>query len=329
MNTYRFHPVLRGVGLLGAFVLLVTGCSASGSAPAASLGEGGAPPVSSSESAPSAPAAPDATGAGSAVAAGGADEAPVPLEITGDGETLTIGIEGDKPGVAMKGPSTATGFSVDVAAYIAMKLGYSPYSIVWLDAPSDKKEQYLKDGTVDLVVSSYSITDERRADVDFAGPYLISGQDLLVRADDDSITGPETLAGKTVCVVPATTSIRRIKEIAGDKAKYVERESSTECLPLLLSGEVDAVTSDDILLAEMAATPENAGKLRVVGNRFSTERIGVGLPNGSTELCEKINVALQDMIDDGSWSKFVERHTIGTGYNPSDYDNPPTFDPCE
>jgi len=242
---------------------------------------------------------------------------------------LRIGIEADKPGVNLNSGTSITGFDIDIAAYVAMKLGYSPFEIEWVPTTSEEKVEFLNNGTVDMVVSTYSITEERRAEVDFAGPYLIAGQDLLVRADDDSITGTDSLTGKTVCVVRDTTSIERIKELVGDKANYIEEESSVECLPLVLAGEADAATSDDMILAELAAYPDNAGKFRVVGEKFSKEAYGIGLPNGSNEVCQAITAAITDMINDGSWAKFIERNTIGTGYDPTSHDNPPTPDPCE
>jgi glutamate transport system substrate-binding protein len=242
---------------------------------------------------------------------------------------LRIGIEGDKPGVSNSLGDQVTGLDVDVAAYIAWKLGYNPYDIEWINVTSAQREDFLETGKVDLIVASYSITDARRERVDFAGPYLLAGQDLLVRAEDGTITGPESLAGKRVCVVRATTSYDRLKELLADRTSYVEADSSTDCIQALLDGQADAVTSDDAVLAELAATPANAGRMRVVGNKFSEERLGIGLPNNSPELCEQVNTILAEMVTDGSWQKFITRHTEGTGYDPTQYDNPPTPDPCE
>jgi glutamate transport system substrate-binding protein len=241
---------------------------------------------------------------------------------------LKIGIGGDKPGVAHMVAGSASGFDVDVAAYIAWKLGYSPYDIEWVKTTPSDRVEHLSNGTVDMVVSMYTITDERREQVDFAGPYLILGQDVLVRADD-AITDESQLAGKRICAIKSSTGLERIKELVGDTATYQEEESSTICVSELLAGNVDAATSDDLVLAQLAAGPDAVGRLRLLGQPLSKEAIGVGLPNGSHELCESINEALTDMTHDGSWIKFIERHTIGTGYDPAIYDNPPALEPCE
>ena len=112
-----------------------------------------------------------------AVSACGADE-------TGK---IRIGIKFDQPGLGFKKNGTYVGFDVDVAKYVAKKLGYSEDQIVWKEAPSKQREAMLQNGDVDFIVATYSITDERKKVVSFAGPYFVAGQDLLVRKDETSI----------------------------------------------------------------------------------------------------------------------------------------------
>lgn len=258
-------------------------------------------------------------------ACGGGEE-----EAGGEGggdDTLTIGIKFDQPGLGFMEGDTPSGFDVDVAKYVAEKLGYSEDQIEWKESPSAQRETLLSTGQVDMIFATYSITDERRETVSFAGPYFVAGQDLLVAADNTEITGPEALEGKNLCSVTGSTSAERIKEEYATGVQLLEQPGYAECVTALIAGQVDAVTTDDIILAGLGAQPANAGKVKVVGAPFSEEKYGVGLPKDSDQ-CEAINEALQEMIDDGSWEKFVTTNTEGTGYTPNASLNPPTFDPC-
>jgi glutamate transport system substrate-binding protein len=243
------------------------------------------------------------------------------------GDTIKIGIKFDQPGLGYQDGDQYTGFDVDVATYVAKELGYSPDQIQWVEAPSAQREQLLQTGGVDMIFATYSITDERKQVVDFAGPYFVAGQDLLVKADNTDITGPESLSGKNLCSVSGSTSAQRIKDEYAKDVNLVERPGYSECVTALTGGQVDAVTTDDIILAGLAATPANAGKLKVVGNPFSEERYGVGIPKGSDQ-CEAINAAIAKMIEDGSWEQAVTKNTEGTGYKPNAEKNPPKQDAC-
>lgn len=246
---------------------------------------------------------------------------------TGGGETITIGIKFDQPGLGFKEGDTYTGFDVDVATYIAEKLGYSADQIEWTEAPSAQRETLLSTGQVDMIFATYSITDTRKETVAFAGPYFVAGQDLLVAEDNTDITGPEALEGKNLCSVTGSTSAQRIKDEYAASVNLLEQPGYAECVTALASGQVDAVTTDDIILAGLAAQPANAGKVKVVGAPFSTERYGVGLPQDN-DICEDVNAAIEEMIEDGSWEEFVTKNTEGTGYTPNDSENPPTVDAC-
>ncbi|MFE2311424.1 transporter substrate-binding domain-containing protein, partial [Streptomyces sp. NPDC059411] len=107
---------------------------------------------------------------------------------------ISIGIKFDQPGVGMREPDgTFTGFDVDVATYVAKDLGYKPGHITFKQVQSSDRELLLQYNEVQFVAASYSINDKRKEKVDFAGPYFLAHQDLLVRADDNSITKPEDL----------------------------------------------------------------------------------------------------------------------------------------
>ncbi|KAB8295518.1 glutamate ABC transporter substrate-binding protein [Bifidobacterium avesanii] len=233
-----------------------------------------------------------------------------------DGPKITIGIKFDQPGLGFKKGNTYTGFDVDVAKYVAKKLGYSEDQIVWKEAPSKQRETLIQNGDVDLIFATYTINDKRKEVVDFAGPYFVAGQDLLIRnTDAGTITGPDSLNGKKLCSVTGSTSAQNVKDKFASEVQLMEQTGYAECVTALISGTVDAVTTDDIILAGLAAAKGN-GQLKVVGKTFSEEPYGVGLKKGDTELKSKVNAAIKDMIEDGSWQKAIDSNMQGTGYTP-------------
>ena len=127
----------------------------------------------------------------------------------GGGEAVKVGIKFDQPGLGLKTGATYSGFDIDVANFIAKELNLKPE---FVEAVSSQRETLLKTGQVKYIVGTYSITEKRMADVSFAGPYFIAGQDLLVRSDDTSITGKDSLAGKKLCSVKGSTSAVNVQK---------------------------------------------------------------------------------------------------------------------
>jgi glutamate transport system substrate-binding protein len=243
----------------------------------------------------------------------------------GSSDTIKIGIKFDQPGLGLKQGNDYTGFDVDVATYVAEQLGYSADQIEWVQAPSAQRETLIQTDQVKLVVATYSITDERAQKISFAGPYFIAGQDLLVSVDSD-ITGPDSLDGKKLCSVTGSTSAQKVKDqVPG--VNLQEFGTYSECVAALSSGTIDAVTTDDTILAGYASQEQYAGKLKVVGQTFSEENYGIGLKLGDTELCQQVTDAIQKMIDDGEWQTFVDDNLGAAGYTPP-AGNPPTPEPC-
>lgn len=249
-------------------------------------------------------------------------------ETSGGAEgTIRIGIKFDQPGLGFQDGSDYTGFDVDVARYVAEALGYGEDQIEWVQAPSAQRENLLQNGQVDMIFATYSITDKRKEVVSFAGPYFVAGQDLLVAADDDSISGPEDLEGKNLCSVTGSTSAQRIKDEYATGTNLLEQPGYAQCVTALISGAVDAVTTDDIILAGLASVPANEGKVKVVGNPFSEENYGVGLPKDSDQ-CEAINEAITTMVEDGTWQELLDTNVGASGYEPNADLNPPEPDAC-
>ena len=243
------------------------------------------------------------------------------------GEKITIGIKFDQPGVGFMEGGEPSGFDVDVAKYVAEELGYSEDQIEWKETPTAQRENVLENGEVDMIFASYSINETRKERVAFAGPYFIAGQDLLVNADNSDIKGPEDLNGKTLCSVTGSTSAQKIKDTLASDVKLLEQGSYANCVTAMQGGQIDVVTTDDIILAGLASTDANAGKFKVVGNPFTEEQYGVGISKESTE-CEAINTAIRSMIEDGSWEEAIKANTEGADYAYNDELNPPEPAAC-
>jgi glutamate transport system substrate-binding protein len=246
---------------------------------------------------------------------------------TGEG-TITIGIKYDQPGLGQKEGDTFKGFDVDVAKYVAKELGYEENEIEFKETPSAQRETAIQGGQVALIFATYSITDARKEKVSFGGPYFIAGQDLLVAADNTDITGPDTMNGKTLCSVTGSTPAEKIKKEYATSVELFEQDTYSKCVEALVGGTVDAVTTDNVILAGFAAQPQYAGKLKVVGKPFSTENYGVGLKKGDTELCGKVNAALEKMVADGSWQKAVDANVGPSGFKVDTTTNPPKPAAC-
>ena len=244
------------------------------------------------------------------------------------GDTLTIGIKYDQPGLGQKDGETFKGLDVDVARYVAKELGFADDKVVFKETPTPQRETAIQGGQVALIFATYSISDARKEKISFAGPYFIAGQDLLVAADNTDITGPDSMNGKTLCSVAGSTPAEKIKKEYATTVKLFEQDTYSKCVEALVGGTVDAVTTDNVILAGFAAQPQYAGKLKVVGKPFSEEKYGVGLKKGDTELCGKVNAALEKMVSDGSWQKAVDANVGPSGFKVDTSTNPPKPEAC-
>ncbi|MGI5129182.1 glutamate ABC transporter substrate-binding protein [Pseudonocardia sp. CA-107938] len=271
--------------------------------------------------------APTAPGGGSAPA--GSDAAltyPVASNVALTGSTtfdkikqrgkLVLGIREDQPGLGYKDATTGkrSGFDVEIARMVAAGLGYGDDKIEYKAVPSAAREDTISRGDIDYMVGTYTINDNRKQRVSFAGPYFVAGQALLVRKDETAITGKDTLKGKKVCSVTGSTPIQRVKDQGlTEPANIVEFQTYSQCVDQLISKQVDAVTTDDAILKGFAAVqPED---LKVVGEPFSKEPYGIGLNKDDSALRGKINDLLQAAIDDGTWKKIYDG-TLGKSGSP-------------
>lgn len=240
--------------------------------------------------------------------------AALPLAATacgGDGSTadgkIVIGTKFDQPGLGQKNPDgSMSGFDVDVARYVAKELGYPEDKIEWKESPSAQREVLIDNDQVKFIVATYSITDARKQKVDFAGPYLLTGQSLLVKSDNTDITGPESLQNnKKLCSVSGSTPAQRIKD-KYPGVQLQQYDTYSACVEALRNGAIDAVTTDEVILAGYAA--KSPGEFKLAGKPFSEERYGIGLKKDDAELRAKINDALAKMEADGAWKAAFDKN---------------------
>jgi glutamate transport system substrate-binding protein len=230
------------------------------------------------------------------------------------GPTLTVGIRFDQPGLGVRQPDGAFGgFDVDVAKYVAQRLGTDNRHITFVEARPADREIMLEQNKADMVIATYSITESRKQRVDFAGPYFVTGQSLLVRKTNSDIDGPESLDNSDwrLCSVTGSTPAEKVQQNYAQSVTLEQHGSYRECVDALLKGDIDAVTTDDVILAGYAA--EQPDKLKVVGKTFSTERYGVGLRKGDGRRAN-LTKALRAMVHDGSWDRFVNDSLGRSGY---------------
>lgn len=184
---------------------------------------------------------------------------------------------------------------------------------------SDNREPYLQSGRVDIVAASYSITDERRQVVGQAGPYFITGQQVLVPTDSD-VESIDDLQGQEVCSASGSTSLENVTK-AG--AVGVPADTYSICAEQVADGSVPAMSTDGSILLGLAAQYD--GELKVVGPEFSEERIGIGYGKEYPEMCEWITGVLQEAMDDGTWAEAFETTLGDSG---AETPEPPSMDSC-
>ncbi|MEU0273008.1 glutamate ABC transporter substrate-binding protein [Streptomyces sp. NPDC006307] len=235
---------------------------------------------------------------------------------------LVVGAKEDQPYLGEKDPATGRyfGFDIEIARMTAAHLGFDPDTIEFRTIASANRETALQNGQVDYYVGTYTINDNRKKLVGFAGPYYMAGQSLLVRTDEDDIKGPQDLAGKRVCSAAGSTPYQRIAAEYPD-ADLVAYDTYAVCVDNLLTFQVDAVTTDDTILLGFAAKAPD--ELKVVGKPFSQEPYGIGVPRSDNALRFAIDDALAANERNGNWKKAYDA-TLGLSGVPAP--KPPAID---
>ncbi len=218
--------------------------------------------------------------------------------------TIKVGTKFDQPLFGLKGLSgKPEGFDVEIAKIVAAKLGIAEDKIEFVEAVSANREPFLQQKQVDMVVATYTINDKRDQVVDFAGPYFEAGQDILVaKGNPKGIQGPEDLKGKKTCSVSGSTPAATVQEKYGlTTADLVLVDAYSKCRDALGNGQIDAVTTDNVILSGYVdAAPD---KFELLGKPFTQEPYGVGVPEGQEDFCEFINTTLKEAESAGTYAE--------------------------
>jgi glutamate transport system substrate-binding protein len=206
---------------------------------------------------------------------------------------IRVGIKYDQPGFGVKGmDGQFSGFDVEVAKIIAGALGLTDDNITWVESPSNAREDQIQNAGVDLVVATFTINDQSKQRITFAGPYYIAGQQLMVRSDNDIIKGQVDLKAnpyQKVCSVIGSTPAAQIKPLLADPSQLVSLDSTDKCTDALRTNQVQVVTSDSLALLGVVAKSDKAFKL--VGEQFT---YGIGIKKGDVKFCDFINRTLKN-----------------------------------
>jgi glutamate transport system substrate-binding protein len=230
---------------------------------------------------------------------------------------IKIGVKYDVPPFGFQNPDSGEieGFDVDLGTAIAEKLGVEPN---FIEAISDNRIPFLQDGTVDLVLSTMTINQERDMEIDFSEPYYIAEGRILVPQDSD-IAGVDDLGGKRVCTALGSTYEETLKEQAPE-ADLRLVDSYSECLELIQNGAVDAVSTDDVILTGMIIQDDT---LQLVeAEPLTTEPYGAGIKDGDTQFKEFVDGVLEEYKSDGRWAEAYEKWVGQYTNEPQD---PPTM----
>ena len=220
-------------------------------------------------------------------------------------QKLVIGTKFDQPLFGLKNlQGVPEGFDVEIAELLAGELGIASDKVTFVETVSANREPFLQQGRVDLVVATYTINDTRKQIVDFAGPYYVAGQDIMVKkGNPQQITGPDALSGKKVCSVAGSTPAMKIRTDYPD-AELVEFDVYSKCAEALKNDQVAAVTTDNVILLGLKDKEPDAFDL--VGKPFTQEPYGIGMKQDRDDLRHFVNQKLTAMFADGRWAKAWE-----------------------
>lgn len=235
---------------------------------------------------------------------------------------IVIGVKNDVPQFGLLNPATrqVEGFDIDLGRIIAERLGVEPE---FVEAVSANRIPFLNEDKVDLVISTMTINEDRKREIDFSVVYYLAGQTLLVKAGSP-ITGVKALNDMraSVCSASGSTSEQNIRA-AAPAANIVLQPQYSQCFQLLQNDQTQAVTTDDVILLGFAKT--DANRFKLVGGTFSKEPYGMGMKKGRVGFKEFVDEVIRDIKRDGTWvklyNKWVEPIT-GTSQQPPPDDAP-------
>jgi glutamate transport system substrate-binding protein len=213
-------------------------------------------------------------------------------------------------------PQKVNGFDAELAKLLAIYIIGKP-NVEIVPPASETREAMLQNDTVDVVFNTYTITEERAKQVDFAGPYFESGLAVAVKSDNKDIKSYKDLDGKNVIVGANTPAVTEVPKIA-PKATVTAFGTDPAAVQALIQGRGDAYVQDYTLLASDAASEK---QIKVVGQPFTKEPYGIGLKHGDDDFKKFVNEWLKTIQKDGQWGK-AWKTTLGT-VTDSDIPTPP------
>lgn len=216
------------------------------------------------------------------------------LELVKKG-ALTFSMTGQYPPLNFKKDGKLTGFDVEIGTEIAKRIGLEANPVT---NPWETIIQGLKAKKYDAIIGSMTATPERDKQVDFTNPYYLSGAQIFVAEGNNDIQSKEDLKGKTIGVIQASTWKDMAEELSDQVKGYPTDVNALQDLEL---GRLDAVITDKIV--GVSAQNEKGLKIKEIGDLLNEDRVSVAVAEGNKELADKINEAIQSMIDDGTYEK--------------------------
>ena len=220
---------------------------------------------------------------------------------------LTVGVKFDQPGFGQRNPTNnqIEGFDIEIAKLIAVgifggKVADVGSKVTFTEAQSANREPFIQNGTVDMVVATYTINDTRKQVVDFAGPYFITHQDIMVKATDTSIKSVDDLKTKKVCTATGSTSEKNLLAKGVPDANITRFGGYSDCASALGDGRVNAVSTDAPILAGLVQSSN--GQFKLVKAPFTDEPYGIGVKKGDTAFRNFINDRLETIYKSGEWA---------------------------
>ncbi|MDT5016236.1 MAG: polar amino acid transport system substrate-binding protein [Mycobacterium sp.] len=218
---------------------------------------------------------------------------------------LIVGVDQNTYFFGSRNPASGQpeGFDIDLAKEIARSIFGDPDRMDPRVVDASQRESALQSGLVDLVVRTYTITCARKESVDFSTVYYYAHQKILA-AKGSGIHSAADLSGKRVCAVSGTTSLSRLFAL-NPRPTLLEASTWTDCLVLFQQGQVDAISTDDVVLRGLAKQDPT---VEVVGEDMSVEPYGVGVKKENSDLVKFVNGVLEQIRNDGTWERLYDAH---------------------
>jgi len=264
--------------------LLLAGCGSNGAAPAA-------------------PADPPKAGAGGGQTDAG--QASKTLDDIQKRGKLVVGVKFDTKLFGLKDPGTGKveGFDIDMAKALAKKILGDENKVELKEVTSKTRIPLLKNGDIDMIIATMTITEERKQEVEFSDIYFKAGQSLLVKKGSPIQSVADVKKGVKVLAVKGSTSTDNIRQKAPD-ATVLEFENYQEAFTALKAGQGDALTTDNAILYGMVKQDPN---YQVVGGTFTDEPYGMAIRKGDTGFVKYVNDFLKELNTSGEYDKMYEK----------------------